>query len=726
MFSLTSIQQRGDFLEQITSQATALFRLKKLFDEMCSSRRRLKPILTEIVKALDDNLFVDADSQEVKDLLDHIIRIQSGLSELDSLKSSAATRDVGKLESAITALDNKNTVNEMKAVLLRFKNLNCNSDDENVVKDAKKLQQQAHRLYLRVDKMNFDEFMSESKKFSDLAEILDNPEKASSTTFVETLKMFSDLGYLSFALAQKMFSLSKAEEIPQKVDEPDDDNALEAQYKAITKMLEQFLSNTTQDQLFASEADFVIEDAEVKKKLSSKAFNNKLNSFIEGSKFDFLHLLNHFCDIRVFFADISSDPDNFSGYNYNPMMPTISDKLFQWGAVSKVHWRGLSFYYLNDYGYEVLFKRLHSKDFKSAQKKMARRTMIQSLRQFIFLSVVSMLHLDKKNYMLDKNSMRFWLRTVIQGDDKQNLCMAVSLMLFEKDWQKNICSFFGNVELEIKNGRALRAIFIITVLDVKELSPMFRYLKKIGAKNIFAITLEGITIKYHDIDGDPIKFDDINDYLHDSSFDTFASYKSKNLKKKRSRKKVTEESVNVEPEKAKAVEKANRGKKSKKSEKEAPQTDKSAEEDSASTFSLFPSATEQSDKPAENKSVYTFDINNVVNNVAVLPTVLLPTVLLSIRNLLPMRNCRLPTSKRTLSKSKRSTRCLSLSPPFSTIKLPSTMHFSKRSFAMRSFYFCAGVPQEVCLNCTRSDCAMILNSFRKLNCPIEVSIGWTV
>ena len=582
-------------MEQIRNQTATIELIKELFSEMCSSRRSLKPILTEIVKALDDNLFVDADSEEVKDLLEHIVRMQARLSEFDGLRGVAATKNVGKLETAITDLDNKNTVNEMKAVLLRFRDLTCKSDDVNVIEDAKKLQRQAHKLYLRADKMNIDEFIAEGKKFSDLAAKLDDPSKVSSTVYVEMQKVFPDIALIGFALIQKLFSLSKEEEPPEPIELPDDTNEFNEQIEAIAKKIKACSDSITQ--LITTEADFIVESAEVKKKLSLKSFNNKLGNLIEGSKADCYQLLRNFCVSRVFSIDKLDGSYEFNGYNQNPMVPTVCEKLFQWGAVNKVHWRELSFYYLNDFGYELVFKFLPSKEGRPPQRKSLRKGILPSIRRFIFMTTFNQLGIDKKNYLIDGDAARFWIRTKIQRDGKLRIHMALSLMMLDEEhWSDQIFSFISNVEIAIENGGDLRAVFLITTLDVKALSPWFKLFKKDNVKNVFAIKLEGRKATYYDIDSDLIEFNDVIRYLHGNEFDTFAGYKSKYIKKTRGRgrKKATvEASADIELEKTEATEKGKRGTKSKKSEKatsakkKTASTETPAEDDASSTLSLF-------------------------------------------------------------------------------------------------------------------------------------------
>lgn len=602
-------------MAHIEMRMATIAHIKELFGQMCSSRRRLKPILAEIVKALDDNLFVDADSQEVKDLLEDIVQMQARFYELDGLKSAAASKNVGKLETAITALDKKSTANEIRSILLRFEGLKCSSDEANVIEDIQKLQRQARKLYLSVDKgqMSVDNFIVESQKFIDLANNLDNPDKMSSNDFKEMQRVFSDISSLDFALLRNLLTLPKLDEQPKDEAPKKAVDEAKAQAKATDKVIKQF--SVSLDQLLENEADFVVENAEVKKKLAFKAFNNKLNSLTEGNRQDFNPLLRNFCSNRVFYIEKPDEESDFKGHNANPMVETVSNKLFQWGAVSKVHWRELSFYYLNDFGYEYLSKIFPSKEGKNHQKKPARQSMTQCIRRFIFLSIFNKFKVDTREYLINGDASRFWIMTKIEHDGIIRIHMALSLMILPNDWAEQVCSFMTSVDKEAHGVMDLRAVFLITTIDVKTLTPWLKHFKKIGAKNVFSVTLEGRNLEYHDIEGDRIEFNDVFKYLHGDE-DTFATYKSKYIKKtRRGRKKAAEEaSADVTPEKTEAVEKGKRGKKSKKTEKEAAPASASADDDSESTFSLFSTALEQSDRETnsveENKSV---EINKPVD-----------------------------------------------------------------------------------------------------------------
>ena len=555
-------------MDHIKNQAAAIALLKELFQEMCSSRRMLKPILTEIVKALDDNLFVDADSAEVKALLDLIVKMQSRFSEIDELKSAAASKNVGKLESAIQNMDNKNIVNEMKAVLIRFKDLQCSSTDEGVIESAKKLQRQAHKLFLRADKLPLEEFVNEGQKFKHIVEMINDPSKISSAAYLEIQRAFPDNNLLVFSLMSNTLKVEEPEP-PLSSEDIDEPKNSEVQLKAFSKIIKPFKEDL--EALLVNESDFVIENAELKKQMTFKSFNNKLRSYVEGSESDFFPVLRNLNNSRVFALNEPNGED-FNGYNYNPIAPSIGAKLFQWGAVSKVYWHELSFYYLNDYGREMLTKMFPPKDGKNSPKKPQRRSMVQYIRRFIFLSIFNKLGIDKKNYQIDGDSSRFWIRTRLVENGNARVYMAMSLMMLEKEyWVEHVCDFISSVERELDNGNELKAVFMITTLDVKSTMLWLRAFKKLGVKNTFAILLEGRKVTYYDIEGDSIAFDDMIRYLHEDEFDTFADYKKKYIKKTRGRGRKKAADADVEPVKAEEVAKKKRVGRSKKVEPKKPE-----------------------------------------------------------------------------------------------------------------------------------------------------------
>ena len=542
-------------MSSIRKRAAAIAIIKELFGEMCSSRRRLKPILAEIVKALDNNLFVDADSDEVKDLLDIIVEMQSHFAEIDELKGAVASRNVETIEHAIQNMDTKNVVSEMKEILERFKDLVCQSDDESELDSARKLQNQAKKLLLRADKMKPDQFISESVKFRDIAEKIDDPLTLSPQSFRELQRIFPDNDLFVFSLMKKSLSFKTEETTPSL---PPTKSSIEtaepAQIKEINKLLKQ--CGGSLEQLIIKETDFAVDTTDSKKRLAFKSFNNKLRSFTERSESEFFPMLRSFIVGRIF-----SFTEGFRGYNYSPIVPTINEKLFQWGAVDKVHWKDLSFYYLNDTGHEFLSKMFPAKDGKPVTKKPARQSMSQCIRRFIFMSVFCHLGIDKKKYQLDGDPARFWLQTKGRANGRAYVILAFSLMLLEQDWMEHLCNFLARVDTNLENDTGIKAILLVTTLDTEGITPWFRLFKKSGVKNVFSVYISGSAIEYIDINGDKVSFEDMTAYLHSEEFSEFADYKSKYIKKTRTR--TRKKAVEAPVEKKTDAEPSKRGRRKK-------------------------------------------------------------------------------------------------------------------------------------------------------------------
>ena len=559
MFYSINQESEGDILNAIQKQAKAIADLKEIFGEMCSSRRRLKPILTEIVKALDDNLFVDADSVEVKYLLDLIVKIQSQFARVDELKGATNSKRVDKLENAINNLDVQNSINEMKLILLRFEDLTCRSSNVNELDAAKKLQRQAHKLLLRADKIKPDEFIDEGQKFKDVIEKIDDPSTMSMESLMELQQKFPENPGFVFLLMNSSLVIPKNKFSSGKSDQSSPSASTDDRIKVINKLIRQFGASV--EPLIADDSSFDVETAETKKQLSFKSFNNKLHSYIDGSDTGFYPLLKHFCTSRVLLLE---HIERLQGSSYSSIAPMLSGKLFQWGVLNKIHWFGHSFYYLNDHGYELLTKILMSKDSKSPQKKSQRAGMTYYVRRFMLLSAFGPLDIDRRLNKSEGDAQRFWIKTKFVEGEKLKVYFSFALLLLDNDWADHVCNFISEIELELRNKADIKALFLSTVLDAPSVLPWLKMFKKLGVKNVFAMYFGQATIEYYDADGDRINFEDMVEYTRSAEFDAFADYKNKYIKKtRRGRKKAaSEETVDVTP----PVEKKKRSGRSKKNE----------------------------------------------------------------------------------------------------------------------------------------------------------------
>ena len=483
-----------------TENATAILILKNLFAEMCSSRRQLKPILSEIIRAIDNNLFVDADSDEVKNLLEKILDMQERLSAVEELKEAAASKKIAVVDDAIKELDRKHIIEEAKIVLLRFKDLVCQSEDENEIDAAKKLKKQAHKLFVKAEKMDATLFAQEASKFIDIAEKIDDPSKFSSNSFVEVQKNFPDNIFLAYTIMKrslmfvieeaeeekpvkvaKVKEISESEEIPPEVEEI---NEKEQRINALKQLVEDMHLQIT-PMLIESE-DIAIETKEVKKRMTVKSLNNKLREFVDGREMLFFPILRTFCKCRIFSRD--SVFENVGEDRTRSLVPIIADKIFNWGIADKISLQGMDFYYLNDNGLEMLSRVLSMKDIKVPPKKSSiplKNRVATDLRQFILFSTVWSLKIKKAN-KIDGDINRFWIRSVIkQPYSAPQVFYAISLMLVEENWSEVFDKFILSIKNDESNNFEIKGIFLISNLDPEQVKPWIDFFKTFELNNIY-------------------------------------------------------------------------------------------------------------------------------------------------------------------------------------------------------------------------------------------------
>ena len=522
--------------------------IKDIFSEMCSSRRQLKPILNEIIRAIDNNVFIDADSEEVKDLLEEILEMQDRLSQVDGLKHAVSTKKLAAIDDAIKEIDRTYLVNELKVVLARFKNLACSSEDENEIDAAKKLRRQAYKLSLKAEneKINADMFAKEGSKFIDVAEKIKD-----STSFLEIQNNFPENKILPYAIMRQSLHFECEEEEEQKpyseaaleaeVDtteteeefetlvgfeaemgtESEDEAEMEAtttkenldtthkdvereRLEALKALIEEH--DLSIDELLIDEESIVVESKDVKKKLSVKSLNNKLREFIDGSESISFPILRNFCKSRVFSTD--STFENGQEEKSRLLIPVIAEKLFNWGIADKVHWQGLNFYYLNDQGQKLLASVLTVKEIKSSPRnsnESYKKRMIAYIRRFILISTIWALKLKKNNNKLDGDANRFWLRSLIRVPNHQpQSFFSLSLMLFDDNWIKNVDSFLQTVKEEEATGKNIKGIFLISNLGEEKLQPWLSFFETLGLHNIFLFLVVKDGCKLIDQNGDEI------------------------------------------------------------------------------------------------------------------------------------------------------------------------------------------------------------------------------
>ncbi|MBR1396991.1 MAG: hypothetical protein IJ563_05610, partial [Selenomonadaceae bacterium] len=469
---------RIDAVEQISI-------LKDLFAELCLSRRQLKPILTEILRAIDNNVFVDADSEDVKKLLEQILLLQDRLSKTDCLKQAAATKKLAVVDEAINELDRKQTIKSVKIVLNRFKDLVCNSNDENELDAAKKLKKQAHKLFLKAEKMDPDSFATEGKKFIDIIEVIENPDKISSTSFLEIQDNFSDNKFLVYTIMKHSLQFASESEsdvvintnptiseedtpivTPAKPAKQNFRESIEAKkFDIIKKVIKEYKASV--NSVLLNEEDLTIEKKIVKKRLTVKSLNNKLHEFVDGSESVLFPVLRTFYKCRIFSTDSTFAEDQ--EFKSRSLVPIIVEKLFNWSIADKVHWLNMTFYYLNDSGQELLSRILSIKDVKSTVKSSndsAKKQVAVYLRRFILFSTIWALKIKKNHNKLDGDTNRFWIRSTINmPNGTAQTFFVFSIMFFDENWVRHIDSFIKAFLDEREAGSDIKGVILASCLS---------------------------------------------------------------------------------------------------------------------------------------------------------------------------------------------------------------------------------------------------------------------
>ena len=98
----------------------AIDRLRELFRQMNDSRWQLQPILREIVSSIEKGMFLDADSEEVHQLLRQILGAQEEFFSVEQLKAAASSRKLEVLDKRLITLEQNCKLEKITEVLERI------------------------------------------------------------------------------------------------------------------------------------------------------------------------------------------------------------------------------------------------------------------------------------------------------------------------------------------------------------------------------------------------------------------------------------------------------------------------------------------------------------------------------------------------------------------------------------------------------------------------------
>ena len=509
-----------------TLDANFIALLRELFTQMETSRGRLRPILADIAASIEQGFFIDADSEEVNALLKRILDAQEKFLAVEQTRKSANSKKIEQLDKTLSELEQNSKREELVQVLSKILTLVLDSDEPLMVNSLRQVKLQAERLKNTAGKVSAENFEKAAEKFVLLNEIVDSGKNISTEDYLEAVSKFPDNPILLMILSQGKLHFPNS----IKVDEPvvdeksdevevaDDDekdkpsvtvtvqrvNAVNQKFKKIMRELDLSL-------VIYNQADFEIEKSASKKNFTVKSFNNKLHEIADSS--DPEPIFKVLMNTRIFFKQ-DTEKIKLAGKFTKKLIvfiPTVLERIFTWGIVDKVTWRGIQFYYLNNFGFELcqrMFK-ISGRNSNTAEDENDFETMINALKiawmKIAEPQIRGNFKMPFVYHEFDSGasaSIRFRV-----ADGETHAFLMLSLNLIGDDWIFVITKYKCYIELEMELGTKVKGVFIFAAK--KSDLPWIKFFDTIKFKEIalFLCTPEGL----FDKTGNEVDFKDLRE-----------------------------------------------------------------------------------------------------------------------------------------------------------------------------------------------------------------------
>ena len=417
--------------------------LRLLFGEMTDSRRNLRPILAEIVNALDKGFFVDADSEDVNNLLKKILALQEHFASVEQIKRAVSSKNLEQIDKTLETLEQNSKRDELNETLSRIEKLEVDSNDPAIIEAVKRVKLQAEHIRIKSAKLDADQFAKLAERFILLAEIIDNAENFSSSDYLKISTNFQDNPLIAMVLTSKLVHFPKIkpvepipEDLPPVIEKVSDNSIGEPnrqRLSAVIRKVDKIQPDLSL--LLATEKDFVIEKAAPKKQITVKSFGNKIHDLFDAV--EPLPIFKTLVKSRIFFTDDSKERLIFGKVSKKiiAIVPRLFEKLFDWGIVDKITWHGRTFYFLNDFGLSMCIRA-----FTHSSIPTSDRPYFLQLTGTLQLSLLFVL----ENSLKGKGNLAFYYnpnlpvaRAVCNG----NVIFCMSLILLGEDWAADIARF---------------------------------------------------------------------------------------------------------------------------------------------------------------------------------------------------------------------------------------------------------------------------------------------
>ena len=416
-------------------------KLRSLFGQMNDSRRQLRPILSDIAASIDKGFFIDADSEEVNQLLRKILDAQQQLSAVEQLKKSVITKRLEIIDKNISLLKQNSKRDETNATLARIETLAVDSEDSAIINAVKKVKLQAEHLRNKSGKLDAVQFDKLAERFIFLANIIDNAENFSSADFISVTNSFPDNPLIAMVLTSKLVHFPKIEDLPTEPEE-NTNTLIPTRHRLNAVNVKVNKVKPDMNLILTESENFSIQKSDTKKSLSVKSFSNKIHQLFDSV--DPLPVFKILIKTRVFFVDSNCDfiHSGKMTKKFSVIIPRLFEKLFDWGIVDKVTWRGQEFYFLNNYGSDLCIRSFtrSAPNFNTDYYE----SLFHSLQfAFFFLFDQRFKHNFKINFTFSTSLPAARARSA----DK--LYFFFSLILLGKDWANMIATFKIFIEEEI-------------------------------------------------------------------------------------------------------------------------------------------------------------------------------------------------------------------------------------------------------------------------------------
>ena len=433
-------------------------KLRSIFGQMNHSRRQLRPILDDIAGAIDKGFFIDADSEEVHQLLQRILEVQQQLYSVEQLRKSVSTKRLEQIDKNISLLEQNSKRDEINFILSKLETLVVDSNDPAIIDAVKKVKLQAEHIRNKSAKLDSEQFEKLAERFIILANIIDNAEDFSSSDYLKISTNFQDNPLIAMVLTSHIIHFPKIEEVVDEIPEMEEDeafslipnrqrlNAVRIKFRKLKPNLALMLQDPK---------NFSIQKSSSKKQLSIKSFNNKIHQLFDSV--DPLPVFKVLIKTRIFFAE---DPKEILIHGkltkkIVALVPRLMEKLFDWGIVDKITWRDCKFYFLNDFGLNLCV-RCFTNATPAAPSENYFETMINSLQFSVMLIAEPRIN-GKLKFNFAYNPVVPAARAELHG----NIILFFSLILLGDNWVEQVAQFKILIESQLDSN--LKAVFLFAL-----------------------------------------------------------------------------------------------------------------------------------------------------------------------------------------------------------------------------------------------------------------------